>query len=394
MTSALPRTGRRKRRNAVLVLLATVPALWWSVFSGGPASAHGAPMTPGSRTFLCWQEGLTQSGEIKPNNPACAAALASGGQNAFYNWFGVLRSDGAGRTRGFIPDGKLCSGNNPTFAGFDLPRSDWPATHLTAGATYQFTYNMWAAHPGFFYTYVTKDGYDPTKPLTWDDLESTPFYTADHPPSSGQVATLNGKYYWNATLPANKSGRHIIYTVWSRTDSTETFYSCSDVVFDGGHGEVTGVGPGQTSSPPPVSSSSPPPVSSSSPPPVSSSSPPPVSSSSPPPVSSSSPPPANGLACSVSYKTVSSWSSGYQGEVTVTNTGSVPLHGWMVHFSLPSGQKVTQAWNATTAADGAGYIASNVSWNASVAPNASTSWGYLGSTGTQPSASAFSCMPM
>src|SRR5690606_21910120 len=51
-------------------------------------------------------------------------------------------------------------------------------------------------------------------------------------------------YHWNARLPSGKSGRHIIYTVWERSDSPETFYSCSDVVFDGGDGEVTGIGPG------------------------------------------------------------------------------------------------------------------------------------------------------
>jgi chitin-binding protein len=393
MTAVVPRTRRRKRRNAVLVLLATAPALWWSVFSGGPASAHGAPMTPGSRTFLCWQEALTQSGEIKPNNAACAAALAAGGATAYYNWFGVLRADGAGRTRGFIPDGKLCSGNNPTFAGFDLARNDYPVTHLTAGASFQFTYNMWAAHPGSFYTYVTKDGYDPTKPLAWDDLESTPFYTAVQPPSTGQVATLNGKYYWTANLPANKTGRHIIYTVWSRSDSTETFYSCSDVVFDGGRGEVTtGSGSNQTTSPPPVTTTSPPPVTTTSPPPVTTTSPPPVTTTSPPPGTTTSPAPAT-FACTATYRTVSTWSNGYQGEVTVRNTGTAPLHTWMVHFRLPSGQRVSQAWNATVATDGPGFVASNVNYNGSVPTNGSTTFGFLGSTGTPPSAANFTtCM--
>ena len=37
-----------------------------------------------------------------------------------------------------------------------------------------------------------------------------------------------------SNLPAGKTGRHIIYSVWTRSDSAETFYNCSDVVFDGG----------------------------------------------------------------------------------------------------------------------------------------------------------------
>jgi predicted carbohydrate-binding protein with CBM5 and CBM33 domain len=375
MPTQRPRTKRGRR--TLIGVLAAVPALVGVVLTSSPAAAHGAPMTPGSRTFLCWQEGLTNTGEIKPNNPACASALATGGTNAFYNWFGVLQGQGSGRTRGFIPDGKLCSGNNPTFAGFDAPRADWPVTHLTSGASYEFTYNMWAAHPGSFSTYVTKDGYDPTKPLTWDSLEDAPFDVADHPPSTGAVATLGGKYYWTAKLPAGKTGRHLMYTVWTRSDSNETFYSCSDVVFDGGKGEVTGVGPGSgtPSGTPSVTPSVTP------------------SGTSTPSDTTMSPPPAGGIACTASYRTVSSWTGGYQGEVTVRNTGTVPLHNWMIHFSLPPGQSVTAAWGATVTTDGAGLVARSVGYNSALAVNASTTFGYLGSTGTAPSVSAFSCMP-
>ncbi|MGW2743001.1 lytic polysaccharide monooxygenase [Streptomyces sp. NPDC001450] len=46
----------------------------------------------------------------------------------------MLRSDGAGRTRRFVQDGKLCSGGTPGFTGFGLVRDDWPVTRLTAGA--------------------------------------------------------------------------------------------------------------------------------------------------------------------------------------------------------------------------------------------------------------------
>ncbi len=206
-----------------------------------PASAHGAMMKPGSRTYLCWKDGRSQYGNIIPINPACGAAQAKGGDNAFYNWFSVLRSDGDGRTRGFIPDGQLCSGGNSTFTGFDQPRTDWPLTHLTAGATFNWSYNAWAAHPGWFYMYVTKDGFNPSKTLTWNDLEDQPFLSADHPPLSGSVGSESAQYTWTGKLPSNKSGQHIIYSVWKRSDSKETFYGCSDVVFDGGSGQVTGV---------------------------------------------------------------------------------------------------------------------------------------------------------
>src|SRR6478609_10406096 len=90
-------------------------ALLGVLFLVSPASAHGAFMQPGARTFLCWEDGLSSTGQIVPQNPACAAAVAQSGTNSLYNWFAVLRSDGAGRTRGFIPDGQLCSGGNTRY---------------------------------------------------------------------------------------------------------------------------------------------------------------------------------------------------------------------------------------------------------------------------------------
>src|SRR5207237_801497 len=102
--------------------------------------------------------------------------------------------------------------------------------------------------------------------------------------------TDDGHYYWNGTLPSGKSGRHLIYSVWSRSDSQETFYGCSDVTFDGGHGEVTGVGNGGPTTPP----ASTPPVST-----------PPAST---PPAST---PPASGSGCAAMYNTTGSWSGGF-----------------------------------------------------------------------------------
>ncbi|MFJ9559262.1 lytic polysaccharide monooxygenase [Streptomyces fuscichromogenes] len=330
----LPTRGRALFLT-LLALLTTVPALALILAAGAPAQAHGTPMKPGSRTFLCWQDALTDTGEIKPVNPACKAAQQVSGTTPFYNWFSVLRSDGAGRTRGFVPDGSLCSGGNPNFTGFDLPRDDWPVTHLTSGATVDFSYNAWAAHPGWFYVYVTKDGYDPTRPLTWDDIEDQPFLTVDHPPLNGTPGTVAANYSWTGQLPAGKTGRHIIYMVWQRSDSTETFYSCSDVVFDGGNGEVTGIhDPGNPTEPPPGT-------------------------------------------CTATRTTTNSWPGGYQSEVTVTNSGDVAMLGWMVDWTLPGGQSVASLWNGNATYSGQGVMVHNADWNGSLSPGQSTTFGYV-----------------
>ncbi len=334
----------------LLALISTIPALGLVLTAGGKAEAHGTPMKPASRTFLCWQDGLTDTGEIKPVNPACAAAAQESGTTPFYNWFSVLRSDGAGRTRGFVPDGELCSGGNTNFTGFNLPRNDWPLTHLTAGATVDFSYNAWAAHPGWFYVYITKDGFDPTQPLTWDDMEDQPFLTVDHPPLNGSPGTVEANYSWTGALPEGKDGRHIIYMVWQRSDSQETFYSCSDVVFDGGDGEVTGIkDPGN----PPTE-----------------------------------PPPGD---CSATRRTTGSWSGGYQSEVTVTNTGDVPMLGWMVDWTLPDGQAMDSLWSGTMTVQGQEVMVHNADWNGALDPGESTTFGYVVSGSGGDSATDLTC---
>ncbi|MDQ1295027.1 MAG: hypothetical protein QG608_2912, partial [Actinomycetota bacterium] len=203
---------------------------------------------------------------------------------------------------------------------------------------------------------------DPSRPLRWDDLESSPFLSVADPPRSGSVGTVEGKYRWTGTLPAGKSGEHVVYTVWSRSDSTETFYSCSDVVFDGGNGQVTGMGSSGTT---PTGTT-------------------PAGTT-----------PAGGVpACSAEYRTTGSWRDGYQGEIVVTNTGPVPLNSWMVHFALPAGQSVGSAWNATVAPDGQSYTASALGWNERLATKASTAFGFTASGGEAPAAPpSLHCMP-
>jgi predicted carbohydrate-binding protein with CBM5 and CBM33 domain len=342
-----------------------------------PAAAHGAAMTPGSRTYLCWQDGMSQTGEIKPNNPACAAAVAQSGTNSLYNWFSVLRSDAGGRTTGFISDGQLCSGGNTGYRGYDLARTDWPLTHLTSGARLDFKYSNWAHHPGTFYFYVTKDSWSPTRALAWSDLEE-PFLTVTNPPQRGSVGTNDGHYYFSGNLPSGKSGRHIIYSRWVRSDSQENFFGCSDVTFDGGSGQVTGVGPGGSNptTPPPTTPppTTPPPTT---PPPTT---PPPTT---PPPTTPPPTTPAPTGDCMAVYKVTSSWQGGFQGEVTIMNHGSTPFSGWTASWTWPSGQVINQIWSATQTTSGASVTATNVQYNGTVAPEGTTTFGFLASsTGT------------
>nr|WP_240929410.1 lytic polysaccharide monooxygenase [Streptomyces coryli] len=204
-------------------------------------------MDPGSRTYLCYRDLLEHSDTQMPSNPACAAAVQEAGTAALYNWFAVLDSNAGGKGEGYVPDGTLCSAGDKSpynFKPYNAARTDWPTTHLTAGANIQLKYSNWAHHPGRFEVYITKDGWSPTSPLGWGDLAH--LQTVTNPPQSGGAGSDGGHYYWDLQLP-ERSGRHMLFVQWIRSDSQENFFSCSDVVFDGGQGEVTGLGGGERS---------------------------------------------------------------------------------------------------------------------------------------------------
>ncbi|GAA2262335.1 chitin-binding protein [Streptomyces ruber] len=212
------------RRKAVTVAAVGLTPLALGALAAAPASAHGSMGDPVSRVSQCFAEGPEN-----PRSDACRAAVAAGGTQALYDWNGVRIGDVGGRHQERIPDGKLCSAGDAAFEGLDLARADWPATSVSSGS-YTFRYRVTAPHKGTFQVYLTKDGYDPAQPLAWDDLDlANPVATATDP------AAVDGFYTFSGTLP-QRSGKHLLYAVWQRSDSPEAFYSCSDVTFGGATG--------------------------------------------------------------------------------------------------------------------------------------------------------------
>ncbi|MFI7275990.1 PHB depolymerase family esterase [Streptomyces sp. NPDC049879] len=79
--------------------------------------------------------------------------------------------------------------------------------------------------------------------------------------------------------------------------------------------------------------------------------------------------------CAVTV-TTNTWNTGLTGSLTLTNTGTTPVNGWTLTFSLPAGQTITSGWNATFTATGGTVSARNVAYNAAIAPGASVDIGY------------------
>ncbi|PNG16335.1 lytic polysaccharide monooxygenase [Streptomyces cahuitamycinicus] len=211
----MPRTtAHRTALAAVLVTPLLLP-----LGTAGPARAHGAPTDPVSRVVACSPQGGDRAGTA-----ACRAAVAANG-TPFTAWDNLRVANVNGRDRSVIPDGKLCSGGLPAYRGLDLARADWPSTRMTPGATLTMRYVSTIPHTGTFRMYLTKPGYDPAGPLSWSDLPSKPFAEVRDP------ALTDDAYRIEATVPSDRAGRHVLYTVWQNSSTPDTYYSCSDVVF-------------------------------------------------------------------------------------------------------------------------------------------------------------------
>jgi hypothetical protein len=92
------------------------------------------------------------------------------------------------------------------------------------------------------------------------------------------------------------------------------------------------------------------------------------------------PPPGGGGACRVAY-TANSWNNGFTGNVTVTNTSSSTINGWTLGFTFPSGQQITNSWNAAVTQSGSSVTARNAGYNGSIAPGANATFGFQGTHG-------------
>jgi hypothetical protein len=98
---------------------------------------------------------------------------------------------------------------------------------------------------------------------------------------------------------------------------------------------------------------------------------------------------AAAAGCSAQYTVTSQWSGGFTGSVTVTNLGD-PVGNWVLGWSFPAGQQVTQGWNATVTQSGSLVEARQPSWAAPIATGASVNVGFNGSwTGSNPAPTSF-----
>ncbi|MGA5288351.1 glycosyl hydrolase family 18 protein [Streptomyces pseudogriseolus] len=90
-------------------------------------------------------------------------------------------------------------------------------------------------------------------------------------------------------------------------------------------------------------------------------------------------------SATATYVKTQDWGSGFEGKWTVKNTGTTSLSSWTVEWDFPAGTSVTSAWDADVTSSGTHWTAKNKSWNGTLAPGASISFGFNGSGSGSPS---------
>ncbi|MET0419965.1 MAG: cellulose binding domain-containing protein, partial [Actinoplanes sp.] len=112
---------------------------------------------------------------------------------------------------------------------------------------------------------------------------------------------------------------------------------------------------------------------------------------------SPSPSPSNPSTsgCTATYRVTGQWGGGFQGEVTIQNTGTSATRGWTVRWAYTAGQTVLQSWGGSATQSGAAVTVVNAGYNGAIAPGASATFGFLGSnSGTaNPVPAPLSCSP-
>ena len=98
------------------------------------------------------------------------------------------------------------------------------------------------------------------------------------------------------------------------------------------------------------------------------------------------PPPAAG-GCTATYHQDNAWPGGFQGSLTVKNTGGAAVNPWTATWSWPIGVTLSSGWNATVTQSGTTVTAAAPGSSPALAAGASVSIGFTANgTATAPGA--------
>jgi Glycosyl hydrolase family 9/Cellulose binding domain/Calx-beta domain len=99
----------------------------------------------------------------------------------------------------------------------------------------------------------------------------------------------------------------------------------------------------------------------------------------------------------VDFSLVSDWGSGFTANLSIANTGTSNINGWLLEFDAPF--QITNLWNGEIVSQqGNHYVVRNASWNATIPSNSTISFGFngnnLGGTTVQPTGYILNGLPL
>ena len=90
-------------------------------------------------------------------------------------------------------------------------------------------------------------------------------------------------------------------------------------------------------------------------------------------------------SATAAFTKASDWGTGFEGRWTVKNTGTTSISSWTVEWDFPAGTSVGSAWDADVTGSGNHWTGKNKSYNGTLAPGASVSFGFNGAGPGSPS---------
>ncbi len=95
-----------------------------------------------------------------------------------------------------------------------------------------------------------------------------------------------------------------------------------------------------------------------------------------------------GASCSVKYSVVGEWPGGFQGEITIRNTGTAAVSGWTLGFTFADGQTVSNMWGGTPTQSGGKVSVAPASYTSTISAGGSVTAGFIAAKGAQNTAPA------
>ncbi|MET7834299.1 cellulose binding domain-containing protein [Micromonospora sediminicola] len=95
--------------------------------------------------------------------------------------------------------------------------------------------------------------------------------------------------------------------------------------------------------------------------------------------------------CAATATIDSSWGGGFVATVTVRNNGTAPMSGWLTSWRWSGDERVQSVWGGVAEGVGPDVTVRNASWNGTLPPGGSATFGLLVATSAAPGAITPDC---